>query len=201
MKKTIGLLLCLLAVFFASAGCGSGDPVGSNAKKTGGSQTPGVNDVLAAGMAEADGAAAENAAPDDRGNVPEDQENAAAAEEADGTAAEGIDVDLTVLSSTMVYSEVYNMLSSPDDYIGKTVKMKGTFTYYHDEAADRYYFACLIADATACCSQGFEFVLAGDAVFPRDYPDVGKTISVVGVFDTYAEGEYRYCTLREARFV
>ncbi len=149
----------------------------------------------AAGMAEADGKAAQSAAPANA------EPAAAAAVGTDGTAAEGIDVDLTVLSSTMVYSEVYNMMSSPEDYIGKTVKMKGAFTYYHDEASDRYYFACLIADAAACCSQGLEFVLAGDAVFPRDYPDVGKTISVVGVFDTYAEGEYRYCTLREARFV
>ena len=38
---------------------------------------------------------------------------------------DGIDVDLTKLSSTMVYSEVYNMMYTPDDYIGKTVKMKG----------------------------------------------------------------------------
>ena len=37
-----------------------------------------------------------------------------------------VDVDLTVLSSTMVYSEVYNMLLfTPDSYLGKTVKMMG----------------------------------------------------------------------------
>ena len=30
----------------------------------------------------------------------------------------GGDVDLTVLSSTMVYSEVYNMMVSPDNYKG-----------------------------------------------------------------------------------
>ena len=29
------------------------------------------------------------------------------------------DVDLTLLSSTMVYSEVYNMMVDPDSYIGK----------------------------------------------------------------------------------
>ena len=44
--------------------------------------------------------------------------------------ADGIDVDLTKLSSTMVYSEVYNMLYTPDDYIGQTVKMNGAFAYY-----------------------------------------------------------------------
>ena len=33
---------------------------------------------------------------------------------------EGIDVDLTILSSTMVYSQVYDMMLNPNDYIGKT---------------------------------------------------------------------------------
>ena len=35
--------------------------------------------------------------------------------------ADNFDVDLTNLSSTMVYSEVYNMMSTPENYIGKTV--------------------------------------------------------------------------------
>ena len=42
-----------------------------------------------------------------------------------------VDVDLTVLSSTMVYSEVYNMLYFyPEDYYGKTVKANGIFAIY-----------------------------------------------------------------------
>ena len=38
--------------------------------------------------------------------------------------SESIDVDLTQLSSTMVYSEVYAMVYEPDQYLGKTVKMR-----------------------------------------------------------------------------
>ena len=57
------------------------------------------------------------------------------------------DVDLTVLSSTMVYSEVYDMMASPDDY-----------------------------------------------------PEEGGEVCVIGTFDTYQEGEFTYCTLRNARF-
>ena len=113
--------------------------------------------------------------------------------------SEEVDVDLTILSSTMVYSEVYNMISYPEEYLGKTVRMKGPFAYFHDEATDNYYFACIIQDATACCAQGIEFVLTEDYVYPDDYPEVDEEICVVGVFDTYMEGEYRYCTLRNAR--
>lgn len=117
------------------------------------------------------------------------------------TADEKIDVDLTQLSSTMVYAEVYNMMTSPETYIGKIVKMSGTFAYYHDKTTDQYYFACLIQDATACCSQGIEFVLTDDYSFPDDYPEAGKDICVIGIFDTYQEGSYTYCTLRNAKLV
>jgi len=82
-----------------------------------------------------------------------------------------------------------------------TVKMEGMFSEYYDEAADKYYFACVIADATACCAQGIEFVLTDDYIYPDDYPETGGNICVVGVFDTYQEGEMLYCTLRDARIV
>ncbi len=111
------------------------------------------------------------------------------------------DVDLTVLSSTMVYTEVYNMVTTPENYLGKTVKMAGTFSIYHDEKADKYYFACLIADATACCSQGIEFVLKGEHSYPKDYPKVGSEITVIGSFNTYKENEIVYCQLTDAEFV
>ncbi|MBE5830592.1 MAG: hypothetical protein E7306_02495 [Butyrivibrio sp.] len=118
--------------------------------------------------------------------------------ECEKNAAPGVDVDLTVLSSTMVYSEVYNMMVSPDNYKGKTVKMKGQFVPYYDEATGKYYFACFISDATACCSQGIEFILSDDYTYPADYPQEGDTICVIGTFDTYMEGESMYCTLRNA---
>ena len=111
---------------------------------------------------------------------------------------ENIDVDLTALSSTMVYSEVYNMTNNPNDYLGKTVKMKGNFAVYQDETTDNYYFACLIADAASCCSQGIEFVWAGDHSYPEDYPQLNTQITVVGVFGTYEENGYTYCQLTDA---
>ena len=92
--------------------------------------------------------------------------------------ADGIDVDLTKLSSTMVYSEVYNMMVSPDNYTGKTVKMNGAFAYYEDPETKKQYFACIIADATACCSQGLEFILTGEHTYPNDYPELNSEITV-----------------------
>ena len=117
-----------------------------------------------------------------------------------------IDVDLTKLSSTMVYSEVYNMMVSPESYIGKTVKMKGQFVIYQDIdengqiIPDKIYFACIIADATACCTQGLEFVLAGDYKYPENYPELYSEITVEGTFEIYEENGYKYCRLADAKF-
>lgn len=109
-----------------------------------------------------------------------------------------VDLDLTVLSKTMVYSEVYNIMVSPDDYLGKSIRMSGIYNTFVDESTGIRYFYCIIQDATACCAQGIEFELTDDYSFPADYPESGDTVTVVGNFDTYMEGEYMYCTLRDA---
>lgn len=109
-----------------------------------------------------------------------------------------VDVDLTLLSSTMVYSEVYNMLMSPYDYVGKTVRMNGMFVTYVNEDNTKFYPAVIIADATACCAQGIEFVLVDDPSYPDGYPALETDITVVGTFEMYTEDGYEYCHLVNA---
>ena len=123
------------------------------------------------------------------------------------TSADGVDVDLTVLSSTMVYSEVYNMLYyDPESYYGKTIKMTGVFSIYQmvvDGVAqpDPVAYGCIIADATACCAQGMEFVLEGDHTYPDDYPELGTEITVIGEFQPYEENGMTWYHLINARMV
>lgn len=117
------------------------------------------------------------------------------------TDGDNIDVDLTALSSTMVYSEVYNMVYTPEEYIGKTVKMSGMFVAYTNDDETQYYPAVIIADATACCSQGLEFVLEGNPVYPDGYPEAETDITVVGTFETYEEEGNTYCRLQNAKIL
>ena len=109
-------------------------------------------------------------------------------------AADSVDVDLTTLSSTMVYSQVFDMLYQPESYLGKTVRMAGQFASYEVDDDGPVYYACVIQDATACCAQGIEFVPAGGAVSLAE----GDEIRVTGVFDLYDEDGETYCTLRDA---
>ena len=123
------------------------------------------------------------------------------------TSADGVDVDLTVLSSTMVYSEVYNMLYyDPESYYGKTIKMTGVFSIYQMVVdgvtqPDPVAYGCIIADATACCAQGMEFVLEGDFTYPDDYPELGAEITVIGEFQPYEENGMTWYHLINARMV
>ncbi|MCR5623570.1 MAG: hypothetical protein K6G18_17160 [Treponema sp.] len=213
--------VCLLLLLLS--GCGGNAGVSGRR----GRQSSGVKDVLAAGMAESDRkvdaesisgedstAAQGKAAEEDPVAVPELADSVQAEEmpaggepparaEVAATSAspDGMDLDLTVLSSTMVYSEVFNMMVSPEKYIGKTIKMKGQFMSSYEEALDRRYYACIIQDATACCAQGIEFELSSDYSYPKDYPEEGGNMCVVGVFDTYEEDGCSYATLRNARLV
>lgn len=109
------------------------------------------------------------------------------------------DCDLTSLGSNMVYSEVSNMMTSPDDYIGKTVKASGTMDIFIDKDTGNYYFACIIKDATACCTNGLEFILESGSRSPEDYPEVDTPITVGGVFETYEENGAIYCRLINAK--
>jgi uncharacterized membrane protein YcgQ (UPF0703/DUF1980 family) len=107
---------------------------------------------------------------------------------------ETIDLDLTNMSSTMVYSEVLNMMSYPDDYKGKRIKITGTYYSVVDSNNGNTYYYCLIQDATACCANGLEFVLNDG-----NYPDENTEITIDGVFTTYFEGDFEYVTLLDAK--
>ena len=111
-----------------------------------------------------------------------------------------IDVDLTSLSSTMVYAEVFNMIMNPENYDNKIVKMKGQFALFEDMENGKPFYACVIPDATACCLQGFEFVPLPEYNYPKNYPKVDSEITIVGKFE-YDENNFGYCRLIDARFI
>ena len=114
---------------------------------------------------------------------------------AETSAAASERIDLTGMSSTMMMAQVTAMQNEPESFLGKTVKMQGTFLV--GEGEDRNYYYCLVADAAACCQQGVEFLWDGH-VYPDDYPEPGTEIIVEGIFDTYWEDGYQHMQLINA---
>ena len=114
---------------------------------------------------------------------------------AETSAAASERIDLTGMSSTMMMAQVTAMQYEPESFLGKTVKMQGTFLVGEGEVRNYYY--CLVADAAACCQQGFEFLWDGH-VYPDACPEPGTEIIVEGIFDTYWEDGYQYMQLINA---
>ena len=112
-----------------------------------------------------------------------------------------VDLDLTTMSSTMIYAEVSNMMMEPLEYTGKTVKMEGIRGTYQDPETGKMYYACVIQDATQCCSQGLEFVLDEDKYSAQDYPAQGDEIAVKGTFSTYEENGGQYLTMVDSQLI
>ena len=105
-----------------------------------------------------------------------------------------IDLDLTLLSSGLVYSEVFNMMVEPEAYVGKTIRLSGYCVSNYYEPTDMYYYAVVIPDATACCAQGIEFLLREGETYPPDDADV----VVTGTFELYEEMGMEFCRLGDA---
>lgn len=192
-KKVIKKLAILLALAFMTMSinaCGSEEKETSNEPQKVVSSPSSVSDVLE----EKTSAAASTQSIE----VPQpDEEDSSVVL----SSIDGVDVDLTALSSTMVYSQVYNMMFYPENFIGKTIRMEGIYTEYFDQATGKRYMACFIMDATQCCSQGVEFELTSDYSYPDDYPTEGDTVVVQGVFDVYEEEGAEYCTLRNSKLI
>ena len=195
LKKCMVLLLCILLI----TGC-------SNKKGTNGkgvNNTNSIEKVIDNQIANEDGKTetteSEKASSDVESN--KDTEDTISEAENVRDTDETVDYDLTQMSSDMVYATVYQMMVTPEEYEGKTFRIDGNFyaTYY--EATKKYYFYCIIQDATACCAQGMEFVWDdGSHIYPDEYPEDNAEIVVEGTFETYKEegDSNMYCRLSDA---
>ena len=195
LKKCMVLLLCILLI----TGC-------SNKKGTNGkgvNNTNSIEKVIDNQIANEDGKTetteSEKASSDVESN--KDIEDTISGAENIRDTDETVDYDLTQMSSDMVYATVYQMMVTPEEYEGKTFRIDGNFyaTYY--EATKKYYFYCIIQDATACCAQGMEFIWDdGSHIYPDEYPEDNVEIVVEGTFETYREDgdENLYCRLSDA---
>ena len=114
---------------------------------------------------------------------------------------EPVDMDLTTMNATMIYSIIYDLMIKPNDYYGKSLMVDGYFdTMYDENLGTRYYFV-VVPDATACCVQGLEFKLSGDTAYPDGYPEPGTDIRVRGVLGSYDELGQTYAYIQADRMI
>jgi len=110
-------------------------------------------------------------------------------------AAEGIDLDISVMSDTLAFAQVSVLFDNPDEYFGKTIKISGLYNSSHYEETEQYYHYLVISDASICCKQAVEFKWAGESPYPDDYPGEDTKILITGKFSSYDEDGFMYCYL------
>ena len=198
MKRT-GIGIWLLAAVVLLSGCGkqTDNGKGINSGKT-------VDKVIESQVKKEEQKKTEESTKEDTQKNDQQNTDTQTTENVQGSVnapEAAVDVDLSVMDSDMIYATVYQMMSDPEQYVGKTFRIEGKFYVTYDEMTKNQYYYCVIKDATECCAQGLEFVWGdGSHIDPDEYPTDGTEVIVDGTFELYMENESRYCRLANADF-
>ncbi len=98
-------------------------------------------------------------------------------------------IDLTKMNTNLVYSYVTNMINSPNEYEGKTIKVAGKYSY--NDSTQSY--TLTIFDTLGCCSQTIAFELQDN-----NYPTDNKNITIEGLFSTYKVNNQTFAKIVDA---
>ena len=197
--KRIGIGIWLLAAVMLISGCGkqADNGKGINSGKT-------VDKVIESQVKKEEQKKTEESTKEDTQKNDQQNTDTQTPESVQGSVnapEAAVDVDLSVMDSDMIYATVYQMMSDPEQYVGKTFRIEGKFYVTYDEMTKNQYYYCVIKDATECCAQGLEFVWGdGSHIYPNEYPTDGTEVIVDGTFELYMENDSRYCRLANADF-
>lgn len=109
-----------------------------------------------------------------------------------------VDLDLSKMSGTIVYAQIYNIQYDPGAYLGKVIRVRGYYSFFREPSNGHLYYACVIPDATACCMQGMEFVPFTEPEDPDHFMEDNADITVTGRLETYVEDGAFYLHLVDA---
>ncbi len=104
-----------------------------------------------------------------------------------------VDYDFTAINAKAMYTQVYNMLKNPDEFLNKIIKISGGYyPFIHEDTGEDYHYI-MVKDASLCCAIGLEFVWDnGVHSYPEEYPLENQVIQLTGVYSQYEEDGYTY---------
>lgn len=110
----------------------------------------------------------------------------------DFTIAEVPQQDMSRMSATMAYAQLYNIFMEQEKYVGQTLRMRGQYAPMRDENGQAKYHFIMVYDNAACCELGLEFIWLSPGAYPKDQ----SLIELTGVFDICNDGGEKFCVLR-----
>ena len=97
------------------------------------------------------------------------------------------------IEKTLAYSELLNMKTWPEQYVGKTRTVSGLTATQYYAVTDATYYILLVSNADGSYSESIEYLLT-DGTYPKD----GENVSVTGEFEVYYENTLPYYRLKDA---
>ncbi len=181
MKKLTAILLAAILVFALCACGGNADPA---------AQTDNVDTVNNTSDAGTPVTTPGNDTEITTSSLPVSENANAERAAAEKLADYDVDIDLeTVGNNNMVTAQMTAILNDPASYLGKTIRVSGTYDQTYYEATDKYYNYVLGYDETACCAAwGMEF-------YGKEVPEKIEPytpIAMVGTISTYEEEGITY---------
>ena len=187
MKKILACIICLTLAFGVTA-CGKASDKDSN----------GDTKIISDAKNKQENSKSDTKKEVSKKEVAGDAGKGKSSKSKSKASSNKIDVDLNNLNANVVYAQVFQMMTEPDKFIGKRIRMSGQFNVYAAQEGNpsgvTEYYAIIIADAQACCQQGIEFVWPGHT-YPDGFPEVKSNASVTGIFEVYEENGKKYCRL------
>lgn len=108
-----------------------------------------------------------------------------------------VDVDVSILPTSLAFAQVSRMMFDVHEYEGNTVKIQGM--YYHDKipelGIDRK--TIMLLDELSCCQGYFEIILPDGVEFPEN----GEQMMLIGEYILESKGEYSYPVLRVSDYI
>ena len=119
-------------------------------------------------------------------------------EAVDTEAEEHVDeIDLTMMSPTMLFAEVVNMTRTPKKYDGATVTLRGGLMILAvDLETGVGSYSCYVEDATKCCQRGIGFTI------DRPLEDTsilveGSEVIIRGTLEIYEAGGHNFVRIAD----
>jgi uncharacterized membrane protein YcgQ (UPF0703/DUF1980 family) len=133
-------------------------------------------------------------------DVADDVANADAPKNGGGTSSvnvsQGEEVDtreVIEIGEKMFVGQMNDIYLNPDDYLGRTIRYEGFYTYFENEETGQRY-DCIVRNGPGCC--GYDSSVGFEVDWKGDLPTVDDWCSVQGVVDIYKENGLDYIVVR-----
>ena len=110
---------------------------------------------------------------------------------------EAFAVDLSNMSDLMIYGMMFDVVSKPQDYEGKRMRLVGVYSPFKNPDTGEMEHTLIFYDITYCCEVELRVYMKDEYQYPKDFPRDGEKMTVTGTLRVEGEGKKAVCWLED----